>query len=208
MSEPRNTVFVVDDDSSLRRSLELMLTEHGWAVESFETGRDFLDRADRDAAGCVVLDQNLPGMDGLEVQRQMDAENWVMPVVFLTGFGTVDTAVSAMKTGATTYLSKPVDPDALVAAVQEALTQCETRRSENATRSEVEQRLEKLTPREMQVVDMIVEGKRTKQIAAELFISVKTVETHRDNIMKKLGATNVAEVVRIVTTRNMLARRD
>ncbi len=209
MSQLSGTVYIVDDEVSIRRSLELMLGQHGLQVVSYPSGQQFLRDAVFDgSASCVVLDLNLPDLDGLEVQKALAERGECLPVVFLSGFGTVDTAVSAMRTGATTFLRKPVDPDELLKAVQEALAASRQKKAQSVERAEVEKRLAKLTPRETQVVDMIVQGKRTKQIATELFISVKTVETHRDNIMRKLGAGNVAEVVRIVTTRNMYAKQD
>lgn len=199
-------ILLVDDDVSFRRALSTVLARSGYDVQAFESGLSFLQSADRSMSGCVILDLNMPGTDGLTIQKKMRADGWEIPVIFLTGYGTVDSAVSAMRDGATTFLSKPVDPDQMLEAVREAIAADVANQAERDQRCDVEARLNKLTPRENEVVDLIVQGKRTKQIAAELFISIKTVETHRDNIMKKLDAANVAEVVRIVTTRNMLAK--
>jgi len=199
-------ILLVDDDVSFRRALSTVLARSGYDVQTFESGLSFLQSADRSISGCVILDLNMPGTDGLTIQKKMRADGWETPVIFLTGYGTVDSAVCAMRDGATTFLSKPVDPDQMLEAVREAIEADAAHQAARDQRSDVEARLTKLTPRENEVVDLIVQGKRTKQIAAELFISIKTVETHRDNIMKKLDAANVAEVVRIVTTRNMLAK--
>lgn len=190
MPEACPVVFVVDDDDSLRRGLERLLRAEGYTVEAFESAQAYLQRPPHEGPGCLVLDLAMPGVDGLELQARLAREAQALPVVFLSGHADVPASVRAMKTGAVDFLTKPADADALLAAVRAALERRAQQLGTNA-------RLAGLSPRERDVMRLVVTGLRNKQIAAQLDITEKTVKVHRARVMEKTGATSLADLVRL-----------
>ena len=187
-------VFVIDDDVSVRESLELLIRTAGWRPQTFMSARDFLSRVHPRVPSCLVLDVTLPGLNGLELQQQL-AGRHDMPIVFITGHGDVPTSVRAMKAGAIEFLTKPFSDDALLEAVEAALA-----RSREVLREDEELRLlrdayDSLTPRERQVMQLVVRGLLNKQVGGELGISEITVKAHRGQVMRKMGADSLADLV-------------
>ena len=193
-----NTVFVVDDDPSMRRMLYATIAAAGHAVESFDSAEAFLAHYGPHRRGCLVLDVRMPGITGLDLQEELVARHWPIPIIFLSAFGTVKVVARAMKSGAIYFLEKPVEPAALIEQIAEALAADRQTRQDQAHRLEIESRLAQLTPRESAVLQLVVQGKTSRQIAAELFNSPKTIELHRAHIMKKLDAGSVAALVHMV----------
>lgn len=189
-------IHIVEDDPSVRRSLAVLVATAGHACETFPSAEDFLDRHDPLAQGCALLDLSLPGLDGLAVQEALQACG--RPVVFLTGAGTVPACARAMKAGAVDFLTKPVDADALCAALETALAADAAKRTERAERGAVGRRLASLTPRERQVLAGVADGRMNKHIAYELGTAIKTVKVHRARMMTKMGVRSVAELVRLL----------
>lgn len=190
------TVFVVDDDVSVRESLELLIHCAGWQPETFASARDFLSHPSVGAPGCLVLDVGLPDLNGLELQNLL-ADRTDMPVVFITGCGDVPTSVRAMKSGAVDFLTKPLDQAALLRAINAALAQDRETRRKKAELADLQKRLLSLTPRERQVLPLVASGLLNKQAAAELGISEVTLQIHRRSIMRKMEAGSLAELVRM-----------
>jgi|AntDeeMinimDraft_5_1070356.scaffolds.fasta_scaffold00518_17 FixJ family two-component response regulator len=191
-------VYIVDDDPDVREATSFLVTTAGYAAESFETPEALLDRIARDSAGCLILDVRLPGMNGLELQRELAERQIRMPIIFITGHGDIPMAVEAVNAGALDFLEKPFDNDALLARVEEAVLADRERRTREAASAEIDQRLERLTPREREVMEGILAGKLNKVIGYELDMSTRTVEVHRGRILDKLGARNAPEMVRLV----------
>ena len=191
------TVFLIDDDLGVRKSLCRVLREEGFAVEVFESADAFLARADGQQPDCLVLDVTMPGMDGLELQRRLAENGQPLPIVFLTGHGDIPMSVRAIKAGAADFLTKPVQPIALLSAVRAAI---ELGMSTHRARAEIEgfeNRLATLTLREREVLTAVVKGKLNKQIAGELGIVEQTVKFHRARIMERMQARTVAELMHI-----------
>lgn len=197
MNAHRPTVYVVDDDPDLLRALERLLQSAALDVATFSSARDFLDRYDRNAPGCLVLDLAMPGLGGLELQRALERQASPLPVIFLTGHGDIAMSVEAMKHGAADFLTKPVDDTALMAAIHEALAKNRARRGASAEHERVARCLATLTERERQVLELVVAGKLNKQIADELGTVEKTVKFHRGNLMRKMGVRGVADLVKM-----------
>jgi len=191
------TIFLVDDDAAVRKSLSRVLREEGWNVESFETAEAFLARPDRKAQGCVVLDVTMPGLDGLELQRRLAAAGESLPIVFVSGHGDIPMSVQAIKAGATDFLTKPVEARVLVAAVRAAIDQDAAVRQALAATEELRQRLASLTPREREILVALAGGKLNKQIAGDLGVVEQTVKFHRARIMERMRAKTVAELMHI-----------
>jgi FixJ family two-component response regulator len=191
------TVYLVDDDPDLLKAIERLLESAGLKVSTFASAQLFLDRYDRKAPGCLVLDLAMPGINGLELQRALEKLASPLPIIFLTGRGDIASSVQAMKHGATDFLTKPVDDSTLMAAIQAALASDRTRRRTNVERERVAKCLETLTGRERQVLEQIVAGRLNKQIAAELGATEKTIKFHRGNLMRKMGVRVVAELVKL-----------
>ncbi|RZT94972.1 response regulator transcription factor [Rivibacter subsaxonicus] len=191
------TIFLVDDDPAIRKSLSRVLREEGWEVEAFESAEAFLARADGPARGCLVLDVSMPGLDGLALQRRLAEAGQALPIVFLTGHGDIRMTVQAIKAGAADFLTKPVAAAALLGAVRAAITQEATTRRARAEVAEWEQRLATLSSREREVLAALVKGRLNKQIAGELGIVEQTVKFHRARIMERMQAHTVAELMHI-----------
>ncbi len=195
-------VYIVDDDPDVREATSFLVTTADYAAESFETPEELLDRVNRDSAGCLILDVRLPGMNGLELQRELVERGVRMPIIFITGHGDIPMAVEAVNAGALDFLEKPFDNEALLARVEEAIQADRERRTREAAAGDIDQRLEQLTPRERQVMEGILTGKLNKVIGYELDMSTRTVEVHRGRILDKLGARNAPEMVRLVLAGN------
>jgi FixJ family two-component response regulator len=191
------TIFLVDDDSAVRKALERMLREEGWTVSSYESAEAFLTRPDPKQRGCLVLDITMPGLDGLELQRRLAETGQAMPIVFLSGNGSIPMTVQAIKAGATDFLTKPVTSDALLGAVRAAMAQDASTRQASAEVIAYEARLATLTPREREVLAAVVKGRLNKQIAGDLGIVEQTVKFHRARIMERMQARTVAQLVHI-----------
>ena len=197
MAEPAPTVYVVDDEPDVLRAIERLLQSVGLSVATFPSARQFLERFDRNAPGCLVLDLALPDLSGLELQRLLEQQASLLPIIFLTGRGDIPTSVQAMKHGAADFLTKPVDDTALIAAIRQALVRDQMLRRAHEERERVAKRLATLTDRERQVLERIVAGKLNKQIAAELGTVEKTIKFHRSNLMHKMGVRVVADLVKL-----------
>jgi FixJ family two-component response regulator len=197
MAEPVPWVYVVDDDPDVLKAIERLLESAGLNVATFPSPQLFLERYDRNAPGCLVLDLALPGLNGLELQRLLEQEASFLPIVFLTGHGDIAASVQAMKHGAADFLTKPVDDAVLIAAVQEALIRGQAVHRERGERQHIAKCFETLTERERQVIGHIVAGKLNKQIAAELGLTEQTIKFHRANLMRKMGVRVVADLVSV-----------
>jgi FixJ family two-component response regulator len=198
MMSNRDLVFVVEDDPMVRQSLIMLIETLGVAVRGHASGRGFFDDPDCRRASCVVLDVRLPGLGGLEVQSRMSDLGLTAPVIFITGHGDVPMAVEAMRGGAVDFLQKPFDNQSLLDRVGQAIARGRGLRQEEELRKIATARLATLSPREREVLALLVEGRMNKAIAAELGISSKTVEDHRASIMRKMQVRSVAELVRLV----------
>jgi len=191
------TVFVVDDEAGVRSSLTRLFRSAGWATEDFASPAEFLARYDPEAAGCLVLDFAMPGMDGVELQGLLRDRGSNLPIVFLTGQAEVPDSVTALKRGALDFLTKPVEPQVLLDAVRLAFETDETDRHERAEVEELRRRADSLTPREREVFEHVVTGQLNKQIARDLGAAEKTIRIHRGRVMKKMQADSVATLVRM-----------
>jgi FixJ family two-component response regulator len=195
VTAPHALVFIVDDDDDVRRALERLVRSAGYRAQTFASAGAFLAGADLTSApACALLDLDLPDASGLEIQREIQS---VMPVIFVTGHGDIDSTVKAMKAGATDFLQKPVSDGALFSAIERALEtamQMEARRRELA---EIHERVERLTPREREVMALVVTGRMNKQAAGDLGIAEKTIKIHRARVMEKMEVHSLAELVRV-----------
>ena len=190
------TVFVVDDDRSVRRSIMRLLTAAGLRVEGFASAEAFLESEHTDGPGCVVLDVRMSGMTGLELQRRMTTVGRPMATVFITGHGDVPMSVAAMKAGAVDFLLKPFDAEALLAAVDRAIARDRTRLRKRQDLDDLRARYGRLTPRQQQVFAWVATGLLNKQVAAQLGTSEKTIKVHRGRVMTTMGAASLADLVR------------
>lgn len=196
MSEQK-LIHLVDDDDAVRHSASFMLRHAGFAVKTYTDGVAFLDVVEDASAGCILLDVQMPRMDGLEVQEQLNARGVAMPVIVLTGHGDVNVAVKAMKAGAVDFVEKPYEKQTLIDALNRAFQRLEQRSQRDLLVDEARGKIEHLTPREREVLEGLVDGHTNKSIADSLDISPRTVEIHRANLMEKLGATSLSGVLRI-----------
>jgi FixJ family two-component response regulator len=202
MNEPHPLVYVVDDDPSIRQALARLLKVAGFQVEVFSSAEAFLARPRPEGPACAILDLHLPGLNGLDLQRALVEEQVNLPVVFLSGHGDIPKAVRAMKAGAVDFLLKPFDDEDLLAAVQLALAQATERRRGEAERAEVRRRAQSLTPREREVMDLVVTGLPNKHVAQKLGVVEKTVKVHRGRVMDKMGAGSLPDLVRMAEQLN------
>lgn len=197
MTDAAARVFVIDDDASLRKSLQRLLKAHGCPVETFESADTFLRSGRTGCAGCLVLDVHMPGLDGLALQDALVRASCDMPIIFLTGRGDIPTSVRAMKAGALDFLTKPVDDEVLLRAIQNAFAQNQKLRQRRAEIASIRERVSNLTEREREVMRHLITGALNKQIGGELEITEKTVKVHRGRVMGKMQAGSVAELVRL-----------
>jgi two-component system response regulator FixJ len=191
------TIYVVDDDEGMRRALNMLLSTIGYKTVVFAAPSEFLAQFDPNTSGCLVLDIRMPGMSGLELQQRLNRMGSMLPVIFITGHGDVPMAVQAMKEGAFEFIQKPFRDQDLLDRINHALQQDAENRLTVARRAEISRRLETLTPRERQVMDLVVEGAPNKVIAIDLGLSERTVEIHRAKVMEKMGARSVAHLVKM-----------
>jgi FixJ family two-component response regulator len=200
-------VFVVDDDASVLKAVSRLLRSAGLGVTTFSSPREFLGTYDRRAHGCVVLDVQMPGLSGLELQNALAAEGAALPVIFLTGKGDIPMTAAAMKRGAVDFLTKPVDEGDLLDAVRTAIAKDRSSWLARGEVAEINRRLATLTPREFEVLGHVVSGKLNKQTAAELGTVEQTIKVHRGRVMEKLNVESVAELVRIAERMGIKAPR-
>ena len=190
-------IAIVDDDPSVRKGLERLIRSAGWKAVTFASAQEFLDRPRTEAPSCLVLDLQLPGLSGLDLQKRMAEAGLAIPIVFLTGHGNIPASVQAMKAGAMEFLTKPVNDEDLFKAIREALERDRRTRQQHADRRELRDRYESLTAREQEVMQQVISGLLNKQIAAELTITEDTVKFHRGHIMRKMRADSLADLVRM-----------
>jgi two-component system, LuxR family, response regulator FixJ len=198
MKEQKPTVYIVDDDDAVRGALRLLLKSVGLAAVALPSAKEFLATYDPLQPGCLVLDVRMPGMSGLELQEQLNLRGAIIPVIFITGHGDVPMAVDAMQQGAFDFLQKPFRDQDLIDRIQRALAKDETGRLELRERVRIKERIEALTAREREVLDLVTTGKPNKIMAADLGVSQRTVEIHRARVMEKMGASSLAQLVRMV----------
>jgi len=205
-SEP--TIFLVDDEPSVLKAISRLLRSVGLNVETFGSPQQFLERPEPAAAGCLVLDVAMPGLNGLDLQRALASRGFVLPIIFLTGRGDVPMSVQAMKQGAVDFLIKPVNDKELLAAIRAGIDKDKANREARTERLETQQRLATLTPREREVLRHILAGRLNKQVAADLGIVEKTIKVHRARVMKKMKVQSLAELVRLAEHAGIKPARD
>jgi FixJ family two-component response regulator len=197
MTEAEAIVFVVDDDTSVREALQRLVRSAGLRVEAFASAEEFLNRAPADAPSCVLLDLRLPDLSGLDLQRRMAESNHQIPIVFITGHGDIPTTVRAMKAGAVEFLTKPLVEGDVLESIRQAIARDRAAREHQAAAADMHDRYASLTPREQEVMAWVVSGLLNKQVAGELGISEETVKVHRGQVMRKMGADSLADLVRM-----------
>jgi len=198
MPSPLPNVFLVDDDASVRRALARLLKSAGHQVQTFASAREFLGtNADTEEAACLVLDVRMPGLTGIDLQRELQTMNRNLPIVFITGHGDIPMSVKAMKGGAVDFLPKPVKDTDLLRAIAQALARAHHDRVERRELEQIQQRVKKLTPREREVMSLVVRGLLNKQIAFDLGTVEKTIKVHRARVMEKMQVESLAELVRL-----------
>ncbi len=190
-------VFIVDDDISVRESLELLVSAGGWQPETFASAQEFLARPRTIVPSCLVLDVSLPGLNGLELQKHVAAERTDMPIIFITGYGDVPMTVQAMKAGAVEFFTKPFRDEVLLSAIRKALERSRAALGQEAEMQRFRDHYASLTPREREVMALVVSGLLNKHVAGELGISEITVKAHRGKVMQKMKADSLADLVRI-----------
>jgi FixJ family two-component response regulator len=197
MRQPEAVIAIVDDDLSVREGLETLIRSAGWRVETFASAQEFLARPRDEAPSCLILDLQLPGLSGLDLQKRMAELELEIPIVFLTGHGNIPASVQAMKAGAVEFLTKPFDEKDLLRAIEEAIERDRLLRQRHAELRELKGRYNSLTAREQEVMQQVVSGLLNKQVAAELKISEVTVKVHRGQVMRKMRADSLADLVRM-----------
>jgi FixJ family two-component response regulator len=200
-------IYIVDDDPSVARALSRVFRVAGYRQESFDTAQEFLKQECLESPSCLLLDVQLPGLSGLELQTELKTRGWTVPIVFITGNGNIPMAVDAMRAGAVHFLSKPFDNRDLLAAIGSALEREEQTLADQEERQRIEQQLASLTERERQVFGFVAGGMANKRIAAKLGLSLQTVKLYRGNLMRKLGLQSVAELARLAEKAEPILRK-
>ena len=198
-ARPSGTVFIVDDDASVRRALMRLIKSAGSEVQAFASARDFLEywRIGDERPGCLVLDVRMPGLSGLDLQQELQAANALLPIIFITGHGDIPMSVKAMKEGAVDFLPKPVKDKVLLNAIEQALERAVRERSVHDELDDIHRRLDSLTPRELEVLRLVITGMLNKQIAYRLGTVEKTIKVHRARVMEKMEVQSLADLVRL-----------
>lgn len=207
MNAPAATVFVVDDDSEVRAALARLLRSAGWRVVPTASASEFLDQVPATGTGCILLDVNMPGMSGPELHQQLREREVTLPVIYLTGQGSVPVSVRAMKYGALDFLEKPVDDEVLLDAIEQAVARHWQANALAERQDEIRRRLNTLSPREREVMNHVIDGRLNKQIASDLGIAEKTVKVHRGRVMTKIGVRSVAELVHLCDELGIVRQR-
>ena len=197
MIKEKTTIYIVDDDPSVNRSLERLLRSANYQVESFYSAENFLDLEYYERPSCLILDVSMPGMNGLELQEKLASLNLNLPIIFITGHATVPMSVHAMKGGAVNFLQKPFDQDELIAEIEKAIQLDSKETQREAEISEIENRIKSMTPRENEVFNLVITGRLNKQIAADLGVCEKTIKVHRARVMEKMHVKSLAELVHL-----------
>ena len=197
MSAYKPTVFLVDDDNAVRDALELLLDSVGLSTVSYSSAAAFLDEFDQNRHGCLVLDIRMPGMSGMELQAALAEKSVNIPIIFLTGHGNVSMSAKAFRTGAIDFLEKPFDENVLLERIQEAIQLDQSNQAVAARRVDASTRMASLTPREREVMLLIVAGNANKEIATKLDLSTRTIETHRGRILEKTGAQSLTDLIEL-----------
>lgn len=198
MNNSPQKIYIVDDDEGVRDSLTELLGSVGLKAQTHSTANEFLENFEPSQSGCVLVDVRMPGMSGIELQHKLNELGSILPVIIMTGHGDITMAVQAMKDGAFEFLQKPFRDQELLDAISSALEKEKLARAKHNNQEEIKKRINSLTARERQVIDRVLEGKANKIIARELEISDRTIEIHRSHAMQKLGATSIAEMVKIM----------
>jgi FixJ family two-component response regulator len=197
MSIKSPTVFVVDDDAAVRKALARLLASAGYRTETFASAEELLARSDFETVGCILVDVQMPGLNGLELQHALRAVDRQSPIVFITGHGDIPMSVRAMKAGAVDFITKPFEDNELLKAVTLAVNKSQAEQNERIEIAGIRRRLSTLTPREHEVLGHVLGGQLNKQAAADLGVAEKTIKVHRARIMKKMGAGSLAELVKM-----------
>jgi RNA polymerase sigma factor (sigma-70 family) len=206
MTEDEPVVFVIDDDASVREALEDLLRSIGLHVQSFASTQKFIESKRADAPGCIVLDVRLPGLSGLEFQRTLMKLGVRLPVIFISGHGDISMSVEAIKAGAIDFLTKPLREQQLLDAIHTGIERDRARRTEEKNAAQLQERFDSLTPREREVLTLVVTGRPNKQIAAQLKLSEMTVKIHRSQTMRKMKAKSLVDLVRMADTLKVSSR--
>lgn len=196
MTSQENTVYIVDDDPSVRHSLTFLIESVGQQVKTYSSPSEFLAEYREEGPGCLILDVRMPEISGLDVQEQLNKDGFTLPIIIITGHADVPMAIRALKAGAFDFIEKPFNDQVLIERIQQAIEHCHNLTKKHQQRQESMDRLSKLTPREKQVLEGVVAGKSNKVIAKELDISIKTIEVHRANLMAKMDADSLSDLIR------------
>ena len=202
MTRVEATVFVIDDDPSVRNSLKRLIQSIGFQVKTFDSAQAFLEQGSGDKAGCLILDVRMPGMSGIELQKQLTNAGWRIPIIFITGHGNISMSVRAMKSGAIDFIEKPFEDQTLLDAVNRSLKKDRQTKLEQAKIKDIQRKVDSLTQREREVFLLITDGKLNKQIAFELGTTERTIKAHRARIMQKMKAESFADLVRMAEKLN------
>jgi len=195
MPPTKPTVVVVDDDISVRESLELLIENEGWHPALFESAEEFLTRLPTLVPSCLILDVNLPDLSGLDIQQRITEEKSSIPIIFITGYGDIPTSVRAMKAGAAEFLTKPLDDGLVIQAIRDAVLRSQANLKREGAQRQLQERLDSLTKREREVMNLVVKGLMNKQVGFELDISEITVKAHRGRVMEKMHAVTFVDLV-------------